>query len=75
MDADGKIYVFCDGKKSHTLIDISTTLPQIAGRIRNIKDGSIDLLYTESRYINVTKDEFEQSIAYNKKRAKELLMD
>lgn len=72
-DKNGKIYVFCDGNKTHTLIDISTTLPQIAGRIRDIKDGSIDLIYKSSRYINVTKAEFEQAIEYNKNRAKELL--
>lgn len=74
-DANGKIYVLCDGKKSHTLVDISTTLPQIAGRIRNIKDGSIDLLYSSSRYIDVSKEEFEQSIEDNKAKAKELLED
>lgn len=31
------------------------------------------MLYVESRYVNVTEKEFEQSIVYNKKRAKELL--
>lgn len=74
-DENGKIYVLCDGRREHTLIDISTTLPQIAGRIRDIKDGTIDLLYVESRYVNVTEKEFEQSIVYNKNRAKELLIN
>lgn len=72
-DANGKIFVLCDGKKAHTLVDISTTLPQIAGRIRNITDGSIDLLYSSSRYIDVNRKEFEQSIEDNKANARELL--
>jgi hypothetical protein len=33
------------------------------------------LLYVESRYVNVTEKEFEQSIVYNKNRAKELLIN
>ena len=73
FDENGKIYVLCDGNRTHTLVDIATTLPQIAGRIRDIKDGSIDLLYTSSRYIDVTEEEFTASVEANKQRAKELL--
>lgn len=74
-DTNGKIYVFSDGTKAHTLVDISTTLPQIAGRIRNIKDGSIDLIYRNSRYIDVTPEQFNISVELNKSRAKEILAE
>jgi len=75
FDPSGKIYVMCDGSKAHTLVDISTTLGQIGGRIRDIKDNSIDLIYKQSRYVNVTKEQFEIATQSNIKKAEELLAE
>lgn len=75
FDPNGKIYVMCDGSKAHTLVDISTTLGQIGGRIRDIKDNSIDLIYKQSRYVNVTKEQFEIATQSNIKKAEELLAE
>lgn len=75
FDPNGKIYVMCDGSKAHTLVDISTTLGQIGGRIRDIKDNSIDLIYRQSRYVNVTKEQFEIATQSNINKAEELLAD
>lgn len=65
MDSNGNIFVLCDGSKAHTLVDISTTLPQIAGRIRDIEDPTVHLIYSSTRYINVTQEEFDASIDEN----------
>lgn len=58
-DIDGKIVIVSDASKAHTLVDISTSFQQIAGRIRNSKYiNSIVHLYTNTRYNNVSYDEF-----------------
>lgn len=63
-DENGIIYVISDGKKLHTLLDISTSLQQIAGRIRNTKYwDKIYHFYTTTRYdVNVTYDEYKEII-------------
>ena len=60
-DTDGHIFIVSDNRKSHTLIDISTSFQQIAGRIRDTKYWNcIYHLYTNTRYdVNVTYDEFK----------------
>lgn len=65
FDKDGKIFVLCDGGKAHTLVDIATTLPQIAGRIRDIEDTSVNLIYSSTRYIDVTQEEFDEAVKRN----------
>ena len=64
-DKYAKMYVLCDGSKSHSLVDISTTLSQIAGRIRDIEDTTVNLIYKSGRYINITEEEFNKSINDN----------
>lgn len=64
-DKNAKMYVLCDGSKAHSLVDISTTLSQIAGRIRDIEDTSINLIYNTSRYIDITEDEFNNAVNEN----------
>lgn len=64
-DKNAKMYVLCDGSKSHSLVDISTTLSQIAGRIRDIEDTSVNLIYNASRYIDVTEEEFNIAVDEN----------
>jgi len=54
-DPDGKIYVVSDGKKSTTLVDISTSFQQIVGRIRNTKYwDTIHHIFTETRYYGIS---------------------
>lgn len=60
-DENGRIIIVCDNRKSHTFLDISTSIIQIAGRIRNTKYwNEITHLYTSSRYLDVTYDEFKE---------------
>jgi len=58
----GRIFVISDGNKSHSLIDISTSFQQIAGRIRDsIFKYNITHLFTNTRYkIDVTYDKFKE---------------
>lgn len=65
FDKEAQIFVVADGNKAHSLCDITTTLPQIAGRIRDAKDNTINLIYKSSRYINVTQEEFERVVKDN----------
>jgi hypothetical protein len=60
LDENGIIFIISDNRKSHTLIDISTSFQQIAGRIRNTKYwNQIIHIYTNTRYdINVNYEEF-----------------
>lgn len=60
-DEEGRIIIISDNKKKHTLLDISTTVQQIAGRIRNTKYwNEITHLYTTSRYVDITYEEFKE---------------
>lgn len=65
FDEQGLIYVLCDGSKAHSLIDMSTTLFQIAGRIRDIKDNTVNLIYSLSRYLDVSEEDFKKSTENN----------
>ena len=60
-DEDGKIYIISDKTKAHTLVDISTSFQQIAGRIRNTKYWSqITHIYSNTRYnVDVKYEEFK----------------
>lgn len=72
-DKDGKIFIISDSSKAHTLVDISTSFQQIAGRIRNTKYWNvIHHFYTNTRYnIDVTYDEYKQVTEKGIKQAKE----
>ena len=64
-DTQAQIFVVADGNKAHSLCDITTTLPQIAGRIRDARDNTINLIYKTTRYIDVTQEEFERVVKNN----------
>lgn len=68
----GRIFVISDGNKSHSLIDISTSFQQIAGRIRDtIYKYNITHLFTNTRYkIDVTYDQFKDKTENNTIEAK-----
>ena len=53
-DENGRIIIISDGTKAHTLTDISTSLLQIAGRIRNSQyNGKIMTLFSKTRYTDI----------------------
>lgn len=60
-DEDGKIYIISDGGKAHTIVDISTSFQQIAGRIRNSKYSDyITHIYNTTRYsVNLSYDDYK----------------
>lgn len=60
-DENGRTYIVSDKCKSHTLLDISTLIIQICGRIRNSKyKTEVHHIYSETRYRNfVSLDEFK----------------
>lgn len=75
-DENGKIYIVSDSTKAHSLIDISTSFQQIAGRIRNSKHiGTITHLFSNTRYNDVSYEQFkalsEKEIEISKSVVKE----
>jgi len=60
-DADSINYLISDGSLDHSKIDITTTLPQIIGRVRDSKNmDKVKMMYTKNTYItDLTEDEFE----------------
>ncbi|MDR2955794.1 MAG: hypothetical protein LBV43_12005 [Prevotella sp.] len=62
-DENGKVYIVSDRRKSHTLLDISTLVIQICGRIRDSKyKTKIGHIFTETRYNKfLSYKEFKES--------------
>lgn len=59
-DENGKIYIISDSTYKNTLLDISTAVQQIAGRIRDSKYiGVIYHLYNTLRYNGLSFEEFK----------------
>ena len=62
-DIDGKTYIVSDKSKAHTMIDISTSVQQICGRLRNTKYSSdIFHIYTTTRYdVELNYEQYKES--------------
>jgi hypothetical protein len=62
-DENGRTYIVSDKNKSHTLLDISTLIIQICGRIRDSHyKTEITHIFSETRYNNFTSyEEFKES--------------
>ncbi|MDL2212919.1 hypothetical protein LJC72_05815 [Bacteroides sp. OttesenSCG-928-D19] len=75
-DENGKVYIISDKRKSHTLLDISTLIIQICGRIRDSKyKTKIGHIFTETRYNNYASlEEFMKASEEQRAKAK-LLVD
>lgn len=60
-DQDGITFIVSDGRKAHTLVDISTLFTQICGRLRDSKyKGEIVHVYSTTKYSReVTLAEYE----------------
>lgn len=60
-DENGKIFIVSDSSKAQTLLDISTSIRQIAGRIRNTKYDKIYHLFSNTRYnTDLSYEEFKE---------------
>ena len=60
-DENGKIFIVSDSSKAQTLLDISTSIRQIAGRIRNTKYDKIYNLFSNTRYnTDLSYEEFKE---------------
>lgn len=65
-DKNGRSFIVNDGFTQHTKIDISTSLIQICGRIRDSQyKGHITQYYATSKYKDVTLEEFSAAIDKN----------
>lgn len=76
-DENGKTYIVSDKDKSHTLLDISTLIIQICGRIRNSHYKTrIGHIFGETRYNKfVSYDEFKESTQRQLAETKDWLND
>lgn len=62
-DPDGRTFIVSEGNKDHTKVDVTTTLLQICGRIRDSRYGTeINQYYSTSPYKNVSPEEFKASV-------------
>lgn len=53
-DPEGKTIIVSDGRKAHTLMDISTLFVQICGRIRDsLYNGEVTHVFSETKYDHV----------------------
>lgn len=62
FDKVGRTYIVSDGTATHSMLDISTTIRQIAGRIRDTQYKEITHIYSKSRYgRDVSYEQFKAS--------------
>ncbi|WP_418982528.1 hypothetical protein [Alistipes sp.] len=50
FDKRGRTYIVSDGTTAHSMLDVATTIRQIAGRIRDTQYKEITHIYSKSRY-------------------------
>lgn len=62
-DTEGRIYIISDKSKAHTMVDISTSIQQICGRLRDTKFAQdIFHIYTTTRYdVELNYEEYRES--------------
>lgn len=72
FDTEGKIYIISESSKAQTLMDISTQVRQIVGRIRDTQYAdSITHLYKATRYnTDLTYEEYKQVVLEEEQKAK-----
>lgn len=78
-DEDGIVYVASDGFKDHTKINILSTLPQIIGRIRNLKKenkNKVNLIFSPNAYYNFSSEqEFKEYTLQELDKARGIVED
>lgn len=63
MDENGRIFIVSEKYKDYTKMDISTTLVQICGRIRDSKyNTEINQYYATSKYKDVSFEKFMETV-------------
>lgn len=64
MDTNGRTFIVCDPNRKNTLLDISTSMLQICGRIRNSEyKNDMVIIYNTTRYEkDDTLDAFEARV-------------
>lgn len=73
---EGKIFIISDPNYENSLIDISTSVRQIAGRIRDSKySNTIYHLYKTTRYQELTYDEFVELQKETERKARKFEED
>ena len=77
FDPVGKTYIVSDGRRAHTLIDISTLFIQICGRIRDsIYKYDITHIFSTTRYkTEISFEEFESATLQRLKEAETLVKE
>lgn len=75
FDTEGVSYVVTDGSLDYTKINILTTLPQIAGRIRDSRfKNQLTLIYTPNVYYSyTTEEEFRKAVLKALEERKEVV--
>lgn len=72
MDEEGHTFIVSDPSLAHTLLDISTQIPQIAGRIRNSKYRNlITHIYKNTRYSDTTLEDYQSGMDEMRNKAME----
>lgn len=76
-DPEGRTYVVSEGNKSEALLDISTRLIQICGRIRDSKYGNeVTHIFNETRYeYDMTPEKYREMCHYRLKEAENLIKE
>lgn len=75
-DENGRIIIVSDPSKAQTLLDISTSIQQIAGRIRNSKYLNwITHLYATTRYSDMSYEDFRKFNLANIETSKRVLSE
>lgn len=73
-DENGRIIIISDPSRSNTLLDISTSIQQIAGRIRNSKYiNCITHLFKTTRYVDISYEEFKERNLKNIEETKNII--
>lgn len=74
FDKVGRTYIVSDGTAVHSMLDISTTIRQIAGRIRDTQYKEITHIYSKSRYgRDVSYEQFKASTEQETDKAERFL--
>lgn len=70
-DKQGRIYIVSDGQVKHSMLDVSTSIRQIAGRIRDTQYKEITHIFSRPQYgRDVTYEQFCESTDSEIERAK-----
>jgi len=77
FDKSARIYIAVTGTKTHTKINILTTLPQIIGRIRDIENNNyVKLIYSpDNKEYDMSEQEYRDEIKANIKKAEKVVED